>query len=202
MKREAQSTKALSTKNNILEATAQILLTHGIESANTNVIADRAGVSIGSLYQYYSCKEDIFEELLKNIVECRRLRIQKAISEATADEDIQSSINKVISTVFTAETERETRLETLLLPLLFKTKSRPTIFQSAESLESATTPLIKSLLIAKKPKLTERNLDAIIFVLIQSIRGVYLATTLPGSKSPDKEVLKKEVEHLLNNYLS
>ncbi|MFN9541802.1 MAG: helix-turn-helix domain-containing protein, partial [Alphaproteobacteria bacterium] len=36
----------------ILEATARILEAEGLEAANTNAIAERAGVSVGSLYQF------------------------------------------------------------------------------------------------------------------------------------------------------
>jgi AcrR family transcriptional regulator len=37
----------------------------GYEGASTNAIADRAGVSVGSLYQYFSGKEDVFRELME-----------------------------------------------------------------------------------------------------------------------------------------
>jgi AcrR family transcriptional regulator len=49
----------------ILEATARILEAEGLEAANTNAIAVRAGVSIGSLYQYFPDKTAIFAELIR-----------------------------------------------------------------------------------------------------------------------------------------
>ena len=49
----------------ILEATARILEAEGLEAANTNAIAARAGVSIGSLYQYFPDKAAIFAELIR-----------------------------------------------------------------------------------------------------------------------------------------
>ena len=48
----------------ILEATARILEAEGLEAANTNAIAERAGVSVGSLYQYFPVKAAIFAELI------------------------------------------------------------------------------------------------------------------------------------------
>jgi len=47
----------------ILEATARILEAEGLEAANTNAIAERAGVSVGSLYQYFPDQAAIFAEL-------------------------------------------------------------------------------------------------------------------------------------------
>jgi AcrR family transcriptional regulator len=49
----------------ILEATARILEAEGLEATNTNAIAARAGVSIGSLYQYFPDKAAIFAELVR-----------------------------------------------------------------------------------------------------------------------------------------
>ncbi|MGT2445169.1 TetR/AcrR family transcriptional regulator (plasmid) [Ensifer adhaerens] len=41
----------------LVEATARALIKDGFERANTNRIAEEAGVSIGSLYQYFPGKE-------------------------------------------------------------------------------------------------------------------------------------------------
>jgi AcrR family transcriptional regulator len=48
----------------ILEATTRILTEEGYEKANTNRIAERAGVSIGSLYQYFPNKESLMTALM------------------------------------------------------------------------------------------------------------------------------------------
>jgi len=44
----------------ILEAAAQVFEKHGYAAATTNRIAERAGVSIGSLYQYFADKDAVF----------------------------------------------------------------------------------------------------------------------------------------------
>jgi AcrR family transcriptional regulator len=49
--------------NVILEAAACILEQDGYRAASTNSIARRAGVSVGSLYQYFASREDIFRAL-------------------------------------------------------------------------------------------------------------------------------------------
>jgi AcrR family transcriptional regulator len=49
----------------ILEATAHILREEGYEKTNTNRIAERAGISIGSLYQYFPNKESLITALIE-----------------------------------------------------------------------------------------------------------------------------------------
>lgn len=56
--------RAKGTVDAILEATARILVSEGFEHASTNRIAEMAGVSIGSLYQYFPNKEALVAALI------------------------------------------------------------------------------------------------------------------------------------------
>ncbi len=49
----------------IYEASARILEEDGLAGLNTNLVAERAGVSVGSLYQYFPSKEAILAGLLR-----------------------------------------------------------------------------------------------------------------------------------------
>lgn len=65
----------------ILEASARILESDGLRGFNTNAVAIRAGVSVGSLYQYFPNKDAILlaligryeEELYQAVVEAAHL---------------------------------------------------------------------------------------------------------------------------------
>ncbi|MBX3491834.1 MAG: TetR/AcrR family transcriptional regulator [Parvibaculum sp.] len=54
-----------ATVDTILEAAAQIFRTYGAKGATTNRIAERAGVSIGSIYQYFPNKEALLVALME-----------------------------------------------------------------------------------------------------------------------------------------
>ena len=49
----------------ILEAAARILEDEGLDRLNTNTTAAKAGVSVGSLYQYFPSKDAILAELIR-----------------------------------------------------------------------------------------------------------------------------------------
>jgi AcrR family transcriptional regulator len=49
----------------LLEAAAQVLERDGLDGFNTNAVADRAGVSIGSLYQYFPGKDALTLALMR-----------------------------------------------------------------------------------------------------------------------------------------
>jgi len=68
----------------LLKATAHILVKEGYESASTNRIAEAAGVSIGSLYQYFPEKQGIFEALHDRHVDKVRHVIERAMTQCTS----------------------------------------------------------------------------------------------------------------------
>jgi AcrR family transcriptional regulator len=64
-RRSPRQTRSRATWEAILEAAAQILERHGAAALTTNRIAERAGVSIGSLYQYFPNKHAVLAELIR-----------------------------------------------------------------------------------------------------------------------------------------
>ncbi len=64
-RKNAKQARAKVTVDVILEATAHILREQGPTKLSTNAVAKRAGVSIGSLYQYFPNKEALVVELAR-----------------------------------------------------------------------------------------------------------------------------------------
>lgn len=64
LRKRPRQARAQETVDAILEGAARILETHGFPGYTTNAIARAAGVSIGSLYQYFPGKDAITAALL------------------------------------------------------------------------------------------------------------------------------------------
>lgn len=58
--------RAKETVRAIVEATAHLLREGGVDAVSTNVVAVRAGVSIGSLYQYYPSRESLVAAVVEH----------------------------------------------------------------------------------------------------------------------------------------
>lgn len=69
--------RSRATVDAILDATAHVLVAEGYDRASTNRVAERAGVSVGSLYQYFPNKEALVGELVD--------RLSKQITELVVD---------------------------------------------------------------------------------------------------------------------
>ena len=63
-RKSASQKRSHLTVNALLEATARILVREGFDKASTNRIAEVAGVSVGSLYQYFPSKEALVAALI------------------------------------------------------------------------------------------------------------------------------------------
>jgi len=63
-KRPVQA-RSKKTVEDILAGTAQVLVARGYDESTTGAIAERAGVSIGTLYQYFPNKESLVEALFQ-----------------------------------------------------------------------------------------------------------------------------------------
>lgn len=90
----------------ILEATGQVLKEHGVEHTTTDRVAQRAGVSIGSIYQYFPNKATLYHALIRR--HFRRMAAPMAsLEERFAQGALQSNIGALpdllVTTILAAE---------------------------------------------------------------------------------------------------
>jgi AcrR family transcriptional regulator len=67
-RKKPQQRRSRVTIDTIFEATIQVLLANGLDNITTIQIADRAGVSVGSLYQYFPNKRALMAAVVKRHV--------------------------------------------------------------------------------------------------------------------------------------
>jgi AcrR family transcriptional regulator len=93
-KQPAQERSA-QTVEAILVAAAHILETFGIQGFNTNAVAAKAGVSIGSLYQYFPGKDALTAALIARSEEELHQAMADAV-QATAGKSLKDALGKLI----------------------------------------------------------------------------------------------------------
>ena len=77
----ASQERARATVHALVDATARILVKEGFDKASTNHIAEVAGVSVGSLYQYFPSKE----ALVAAVIERHQQDIQQTVQSQLAE---------------------------------------------------------------------------------------------------------------------
>ncbi len=80
-----QQSRSMATVESIHDATIQVLLKDGPERLTTVRVARRAGVSVGTLYQYFSNKQGLLFSVLERHMEM----VSKAVEDACAANHFQ-----------------------------------------------------------------------------------------------------------------
>jgi AcrR family transcriptional regulator len=89
----------------ISEATIQVLLSHGAERLTTTRIAERAGVSVGTLYQYYPNKRSVLFAVLEHHLNNVTARVEAACERAR-HKPLAEMIKEMVEAAVDAKMER------------------------------------------------------------------------------------------------
>lgn len=100
-RRQPTQERAQITVSIILEAAAQILRSEGRTGFNTNKIAERAGISIGTLYGYFPNKDAIFIALARQIIEEDAQALAKVLDAGHGTE----TLRHLLRTLFTRHSD-------------------------------------------------------------------------------------------------
>lgn len=67
MRKRPKQQRSRQMVETLLDATARCIAERGLDGTSTPIIAELAGVSVGSLYQYFESKEELIEALVERI---------------------------------------------------------------------------------------------------------------------------------------
>ncbi|RJF88339.1 TetR/AcrR family transcriptional regulator [Oleomonas cavernae] len=113
MKKRPVQRRALATVDAIVEAASQLLVTMPYESVTTNRIADRAGVGIGSLYQYFPNKEAIVTQVVAAWVDEMVAEVGAAL-DASVQHEIAAAALAIVSTLFDVVDRHRAQVQLIL----------------------------------------------------------------------------------------
>jgi AcrR family transcriptional regulator len=98
-------TRATATVEAISEATIQVLLKEGVTRLTTTRVAERAGVSVGTLYQYYPNKQALLQAVLAEHLDRVASTVEAACAEAR-DLPLADMIKNVVEAFVDAKMAR------------------------------------------------------------------------------------------------
>ena len=97
LRREPSQERSRALVESIVEATARVLKAEGLLGLTTNRAAQVAGVSIGSLYQYFPSKEALLARLIERELEEDLSQLRGALALASAqDQPIEATLRELV----------------------------------------------------------------------------------------------------------
>jgi AcrR family transcriptional regulator len=97
-RRKPRQARAGETVAAILEASAQILEAGGLAAFTTNAVAERAGVSIGTLYQYFADKNAVLHTLAERELQAALARVARAL-KGEIDSSVEGRVRAMVRAI-------------------------------------------------------------------------------------------------------
>jgi AcrR family transcriptional regulator len=97
--------RAAVTVKAISEATIQVLLSHGADRLTTTRVAERAGVSVGTLYQYYPNKQSLLFSVLEDHLDKVCAAVEAACEHAR-QKPLSEMVREVVEAFVDAKMDR------------------------------------------------------------------------------------------------
>lgn len=104
-RKKPRQARAQMTLDVIFEATIQVLITDGPHRLTTTQVAERAGVSVGTMYQYFSHKQALFYAVNESYLNSLAEKMEKAC-RAQWGKTIGQMVETLVTTYWNAKTER------------------------------------------------------------------------------------------------
>jgi AcrR family transcriptional regulator len=87
LKRPSQA-RSIATFSSILAASTDVIVERGVQGLNTNIVAERAGVNIGTVYHYFPDKTAILVELFRIDQQRRMAHVLEKLREIEHADDL------------------------------------------------------------------------------------------------------------------
>lgn len=184
-----QQSRAEQTVATILEAAARVLETKGMDGMNTNLVAQRAGVGVGSLYQYFPNKDALIVALSKRERDVFLAEAGGALSEPTGQ--------RALKHLITVSVHQQLRRPALARALDFE-ENRPAIANELATSTAALREVIRQIL-AREDIPPQPNMETTTDDLFAVIRAIVDAAGERGES--DRADLESRVSRALFGYL-
>ena len=179
----------------ILDATARVLCSTGYDRASTNRVALAAGVSVGSLYQYFPSKEALVAALVDRHVEQMTSLVKAKLAEVSTA-PLEVAVRTMIESMFDAH-----RVDPRLHKVLIEQVPRIGKLEHVVGVEREVEALVAVFLTARKDQIRRSKLEAAAFVLCNLVEAVTHASVLAELKDPRRSEVATELTDMVLRYL-
>jgi AcrR family transcriptional regulator len=165
-RKQASQERSRATVEALIEATRRLLVREGFDKASTNRIAQEAGVSVGSLYQYYPSKEALVAAVIDRHNRDLMQVVRAALAEV-ATLPIEKAMRKLVTVAIDAH-----RIDPRLHRVLAEQIPRTGRLEKVATFNREYYALVKDYLASHRDELRAVDLDLAAFVCVTSIEAL------------------------------
>lgn len=179
----------------ILKSAEALFAEVGFDNATTNAVAARAGVSIGSLYQFFESKDAILEAVASRYLDQSRKTLSKLFASITADTKIDDFIGELLDSMIRLQEVRPYYLQCLAW-----SRPNPVLNRRVDELFDWITENVREAF----GKISTDKVDPKLLALRARISVQAIGALVPiafYARGKDRVQNTKEIKTLLVNYI-
>ena len=165
-RKKASQARSRATVDALVEATARILVRESFDRASTNRIAEEAGVSIGSLYQYFPSKE----ALIAAVIDRHKhdlMQIARGALAQVAVLPLEQAVRKLVAVAITAH-----RVDPKLHRVLAEQIPRTGKLRDVEAFNRENYAMFRAYIERHRDEIRAVDPDVAAFVCVTSIEAL------------------------------
>jgi AcrR family transcriptional regulator len=187
-RKNASQERSRATVDALIEATARILVREGFDKASTNRIAEVAGVSVGSLYQYFPSKE----ALVAAVIDRHSQEVMRTVRGELADamsQPVELAVRQLVAVAVKAH-----RVDPRLHRVLAEQIPRVGKLENVETFSREYFALFRNYLESHRDELGVDDLELASFVCVTSIEALTHNAVLHHSRTLSDDAMQALVE--------
>lgn len=193
-RKKPRQARAAFTLDSIFEATIQLLVADGMHRLTTTKVAERAGVSVGTMYQYFPHKEALVYALNERYLENLAAKIED-LCRSRHGHPIGEMVEALIDTYWRAKTERADVTRALYRSVA-ELDNQALIDAFASRADAATSAMLASASDATFTDLKGVNLT-LVTVIFGTIRNAFERNLRPA----ETRKLRRQLVMMCRSYL-
>jgi len=195
VRKEPRQARSQATVDALLTATARVLVRDGYDRASTNRVAEAAGVSVGSLYQYFPTKEALVAALID-----RHMTQMTALLETNIDDlrDAPLAVaTRTLVNLMLAAHAQNPRLHKIFTEQVPRMGKMSRFYE----IERKMAERLRAYLDGHASELRSKNLDLSVFIVVCVVEALTHMTVVDHPGRFDEEELAEEITSLVLRYV-
>lgn len=198
-RRTPNQSRSRATVDAIVEGLAQVLERDGWEEVTTATIAERAGVSVGTLYQYFADREAVLDALVERLMQEQIGVLIQVTTQLSSEQPPPSeAVERVLDAILAAVGVRPLLLRRVLTEV---PRSR---YQDLDSVwkQRCVQVVQAALYQAPREERLDRNLDVVATITVGLMFGVVRDVVAYRPELLGTPALREELMLLMHRYLA
>lgn len=195
-RKKPKQERACTTAEAIMQATQQLIIAEGYKNVTTNHIAKAAGVSVGSLYQYFPNKQTIVKTLVQETVTNAASQLRNQMRDLM-EEPLESALHQIMTLFLRIYKEN-----TFILIQIFDDMPEMQEFTKNIKLDIYTHSTNLAFLEQHQDELTVSDLSTALLIIVHSTVHNIECFFKENASDTTEEKLVNELTRMAFNYLT